>query len=137
MEILKKRKFLPSISIFCKKRDPNTKQLSKLTIFLNFRIRFFKFTFSDCEDINDIERLKALKNNADAISDIMTQLINVQNGAQNKDWNDFRDSIERLSAEAENFQSLLDCSYVTDEYNKIAGKYFCNFRKKIHFFQKF
>lgn len=74
----------------------------------------------NCEDINDIERLKALKNNADSISDIMTQLINVQNGAQNKDWNDFRDSIERLSAEAENFQSLLDCSYVTDEYNKIA-----------------
>jgi cell fate (sporulation/competence/biofilm development) regulator YmcA (YheA/YmcA/DUF963 family) len=74
----------------------------------------------NCEDVNDIESLEELISNANTIANIMDDLIAVQSGVQNKDWNDFRDSMRQVSADAENFRSLLDCSYVTDEYDKIA-----------------
>ena len=51
----------------------------------------------------------------------MTSLINTKTGVENKDWTNFRNSIEQLIGIANSYQLLLDCTYVTAEYEKITG----------------
>ena len=74
----------------------------------------------DCE--KNTSRLKEFKDIADAMTNIIGDLIDVQN-VPNKDWNDFRDSMQQISTDVSQFQLLLDCEYINEEYNKIAGNF--------------
>lgn len=74
----------------------------------------------DCESSTELQKVKRFINVAESIDEIMTSLINTKTGVENKDWTNFRNSIEQLIGIANSYQLLLDCTYVTAEYEKIT-----------------